>query len=121
LDARNVHKVSSVWKTTEISQWSHITRTLTTTSHPLPSDSEHVQQDVYDGPLINLAVLAYAILSRADEGDVNFDMAWKTLEALLNSLGLAQVQASPLARGRFEEVLHKARDGVSEYDGGVTP
>jgi hypothetical protein len=132
LDDRNVqtkfvdyliplHKVISIWKTTEIARWSHITGTLTTTSHPLPSDSEQVQQDVYDGPLINLALLAYAILSRADEGDVNFDMAWKTSETLLKSLGLAQVQASPLARARFEEVLHKARDAVSEYDRGVTP
>ena len=119
-----LHKVISVWKTTEIAQWSHMTGILTATSHPLPSDSEQVQkdmwQDVYDGPLINLAVLAYAVVSCADEGDVNFDMAWKTLETLLKSLGLAQVRASPLARVRFEEVLHKARDGVSGYDGGVT-
>ena len=77
-------------------------------------------QDVYDGPLINLVLLAYAVLSRADEGNVNFDMAWKTLETLLKSLGLAQVRASPLARARFEEVLHKACDEVSGYDGGVT-
>jgi Family of unknown function (DUF6535) len=119
-----LHKVISAWKTTEIAQWSHIAGVSTATSHFLPSDSEQVQkdmwQDVYDGPLINLAVLAYAVLSHADEGDVNFDMAWKTLETLLKSLGLAQVRASPLARGRFEEVLHKARDGVSGYDGGVT-
>jgi hypothetical protein len=135
LDARNIqtkfpdyliplHKVISVWKTTEIAQWSHITSILTTTRHPLPSDSEQAQQDmwadVYDGPLINLAVLVYAVLSRVDEGDVNLEMAWKTLETLLKSLGLAQVRASPLARARFEEVLQKARDGVSGYDGGVT-
>ncbi|KAN0116486.1 hypothetical protein V8E52_005867 [Russula decolorans] len=76
--------------------------------------------DVYDGPLINLAVLVYAVLSRVDEGDVNLEMAWKTLETLLKSLGLAQVRASPLARARFEEVLQTARDRVSGYDGGVT-
>jgi hypothetical protein len=119
-----LHKVISAWKTTEISRWSHITGVLTATSHPLPTDSEQLQkdmwQDVYDGPLINLAVLAYAVLSRAGEGDVNFDMAWKTLETLLKSLGLAQVRASPPARARFEEVVHKAHDGVSGYDGGVT-
>jgi len=128
LDARELktkfpdylHKVISVWKTTKIPQWSHMTGILSATSHPLPSDSEQVQQDIYDGPLINLAVLAYAVLSRADEGDVNFDMAWKTLETLLQSLSLAQVRASSLARARFEEVLHKARDRVSGYDGGVT-
>jgi hypothetical protein len=137
LDDRNVqtkfpeyliplHKVISVWKTTEISQWSHITGILTATSHPLPSDtdSEQVQrdmwQDVYDGPLINLVLLAYAILSRADEGDVNFDMAWKTLGTLLKSLGLAQVRASLPARVRFVEILQKTLDWASEYDGGIT-
>ena len=116
-----LQKAISVRKMTEIAQWPHITGILTPNSHhPLPSDVEQVRQDVYDGPLINLALLSYVVLAHADEGDVNFDMAWKTLETLLKSLGLAQVRASPLARARFEEVLHKARDGVSGYDGGVT-
>ena len=117
-----LYKVINVWKMTEIAQWSHLTGIMTATTHPVPN--EQVQQDmwavVYDGPLINLAVLAYAVLSRINEGDVNFDMAWKTLEALLKSLSLAQVRASPLARARFEEVFHKARDGVSGFVGGVT-
>ena len=131
LDARNsltrfpnyaipLHRAIGTWKTTEIAQWSHMTGILTLTDYPLPNDLAQVQQDLYDGPLINLAVLAYAVLSRADEGDINFDMAWKTLETLLKSLGLAQVRASSLARARFDEVLRKARDGVSGYDGGVT-
>ena len=118
------HKVIRAWKRTEISGWPYITGFSTATNHPLPSGSEQVQQDMWqdvcDGPLINLAVLAYDILSRADEESINFDMALKTLETLLKSLSLAQVRASPLARTRFEDVLHDARDGVGGCDGEVT-
>ena len=95
-----LHKVISVWKTTEIAQWSHLTGIMTATTHPVPN--EQVQQDmwvdVYDGPLINLAVLAYAVLSHTNEGDVNFDMAWKTLETLLKSLSRPSSSISSSAR-----------------------
>ena len=110
-----LYSVIRVWKTTEISQWSHLIGILTATSHPPASDQEMWADVVNDGPLINLAVLAYAALSRDSEGDPNLDMAWKTLEILLKSLGLAQVRASAPARARFDEVLLKARSG-----GGVT-
>ena len=106
-----------VWKTTEISQWSHLTGILTATGDPLPSDQEMWADVVYDGPLINLAVLSYAILLRASEGDVHLETAWKTLEILLKALGLAQVQASVPAFTRFTEVLSKA---ISECERGVT-
>jgi hypothetical protein len=115
-----LYRVISVWKATEISQWSHPAGILTDYSYSLPSDQEMWADVVYDGPLINLAVLAYGVLSDASERDVNFDMAWKTFETLLKSLGLAQVRASAPARARFDEVLLKARGGVSRYKGGVT-
>ena len=113
-----LHRVIGQWKTTDFG-------TLISPGYTFPiyEEAQHdMWQDVYDGPLINLAVLAYAILSRAqvDEGSVNFDMAWKTLETLLKSFGLAQVEASSLARKLFDEVLHKARDEVSKYNGEVT-
>jgi hypothetical protein len=111
-------KVIREWKTSEIFQWSRL-GILTTTSHPPPSDHE-MWADVYDGLLTNLAILAHSVLSRASEGYVNLDMAWKTLETLLKSLSLAHVQASARARAQFEEVLHKARDEVSGYEGGAT-
>jgi hypothetical protein len=110
-----LYSVIRGWKTTEISQWSHLTGILTATSHPPPSDQEMWMDVVNDGPLINLAVLAHAVLSRDSAGDPNLDMAWKTLKTLLKSLGLAQVRASALARAQFDEVLLKARGR-----GGVT-
>ena len=111
-----LYRVIRVWKTTETNRWSHLTDILAATN-PLPSDQEMWADVVYDGPLINLAVLSYAVLSRASERDVNFDMALKTIETLLKSLGLAQVRASALARTRLGEVLLKARTGNSGYEG----
>ena len=111
-----LYRVIRVWKTTEISQWSHLASMVTTTSNPLsipPSDREMWADVAYDGPLINLAVLANAILLRVGEEDVNLGMAWKTIETLLKSLSLAQVQVTPPARARFDEVLMKARAGNS--------
>ena len=119
-----LYRVIRVWKTTEITEWSHLTGILTATGDPLPSDQDMWADVVYDGPLINLVVLAYAVLLRASEGDINFDMAWKTIEILLKSLGLAQVQASVPARARFDEVLVKVRAENGGYEGArvhITP
>jgi hypothetical protein len=67
---------------------------------------------LYDGPLINLVVLANAVLSH--EGDVDLDMTWTTFEILLKSLGLAQVRATRSTLDRFDEVLVKARGRVTQ-------
>jgi hypothetical protein len=115
-----LYRAVHVWKTTEISQWSGI---VTATSHPLPSDQEMWANVVYDGPLINLAVFAYAVLLHTREGNIGFDMAWETTETLLKSLSTAQVRASALARSQFDKVV-KARAGNSGHEGGnaqVTP
>ena len=119
-----LYRVTRVWKTTEITQWSHLTGILTATGHPLPSDQEMWADVVYDGPLINLTVLSYALLWRVGEGNVKVDMAWKTIEILLKSLGLAQVRASALTLARLDEVLIMARAGNPGYEGGrsqITP
>ena len=119
-----IHRVIRVWKTEEIAQWSQpeLNDTLTApTNYPLLEDKNMWKDVVYDGPLVNLAVLACGLLSHTIEGklgDVNLDMAWKTLETLLKSLGLAQIRASALARARFEEVLLKARAENSRYGRG---
>jgi hypothetical protein len=109
-----------VWKGTEISQWPHLSGILTSTTNlnPPPSDREMWTDVVYDGPLINLAVLAFAVLSRVNERDVDLDIAWRTIEILSTALGLAQPRASAKARARFDEVLLKVRGGVSGYKGG---
>ena len=115
-----VYGAIRVWKGTEISQWPHLSGVLTATSNlnPPPSDREKWIDVVYDGPLINLAALAFAVLSCVNEGDVDLDIVWRTIEILSTALGLAQLRASAKARARFDEVLLKVRGGVSGYEGG---
>ena len=114
-------KVIRLWRTTEISQWSHLIGTSPAITDQLPSEQEMWADILFDGPLINLAVLAYAILSCAGEEEVNLDMAWKTLEILLKALGLVQVRASGSARARFYQVLLMARASVSKGRAQTTP
>ena len=115
-----VYGAIRVWKGMEISQWPHLSGILAATSNPNtpPSDREKWSDVVYDGPLINLAVLAFAVLLRVNDGDVDVDIVWKTIEILSTGLGLAQLRASPEALARFNEVLLKVRGGVSECEGG---
>jgi hypothetical protein len=115
-----LYRAIRVWKGTEISQWPHLSGILTATTNlnPPPSDREMWTDVVYDGPLINLAVLAFAVLSRVNEGDLDLDIVWRTIEILSTALGLAQLRASAKARARFDEVLLKVRGGVSGYEGG---
>jgi hypothetical protein len=53
--------------------------------NPPPSDREMWTNVVYDGPLINLVVLAFAVLSRVNKGDADLDMASTTIEILLTA------------------------------------
>ena len=103
-----LYRVIRLWKTTEVSQWSRLTGNFPATRCPLSSDREMWADILYDGPLVNLAILAHAIISHVNDDEdeqVDFHMAWKTFETLLKTLGLAQVWASGQARARFTEVF----------------
>ena len=117
--------VIRVWKTTEVAQWPRLTGILPTASYPLPSDREMWADILYDGPLINLAILAHATISYwyASDEEVNPHMAWKISETLLKTLGLAQVWASSQARARFTEVLLNVGTLANSYEvrGPTTP
>jgi len=73
---------------------------------------------LYDGPLINLAVLADGVLSCSNDEGVNLDIAWKTFETLLKLHGLTQVRVSDQARTRFTDVVHTVHERVSSYERG---
>ena len=62
-----------VYITTKISQWSNLTPQVT--SDQLPSDHEMWTSILYDGPLINLAVLAHGVLSCANDDGVDLEIA----------------------------------------------
>ena len=114
-----LYRAIRVWKGTEISQWPHLGNIITATTNlnPPPNDREMWTDVVYDGPLINLAVLAFALLSRANEGDVDLDVSWM-IGILSTALGLTQLRASAKARARFNEVLLLVRGRVSGCEGG---
>ena len=112
-----IYRSIRVWTRTEIAQ-SSPTSISQTTGSVLPDDREMWNAILYDGPLINLAVLANGVLSYSNDEGVNLDIAWKTFETLLRLLGLAQVRVSDQVRTRFTHVVNKARARVSSYERG---
>jgi hypothetical protein len=113
-----LYRVIRVWKTTEVAQWSRLTGNFPATRCPFSSDREMWADILYDGPLINLAILAHAIISHANDDvdeEINSHMARKTFETLLKTLGLAQVWASGQARARFTEVFLNVGTLASGY------
>ena len=58
---------------------------------------------LYNGPLINLAVLAHAVFERASE-EVVLNIAWMTFGTLLKALRLAKLRVSAREHARFDEV-----------------
>jgi len=118
-----LYRVIRVWKTTEVAQWSRLTSILPDASCPLPSDREMWADTLYDGPLINLAILAHSAITHwhVSDDEVNPHMVGKTFETLLKTLGLAQVWASCQARTQLTEVLFNAdTPGIMIYHQGVS-
>jgi len=111
-----LYRVIHVYTTREITEWSNFTSQVT--SHQLPGDLEMWTSVLYDGPLINLAVLAYGILSCSNDERVDLEIARKTLKTLLKILGLFQVRASGQVRARFTNVLSKVRERVNSHKRG---
>lgn len=113
-----IYRFIRFWKTTETAQSSHSIGISQTTSYGPPSDREMWTAVLYDGPLINLAVLANGVLSCSNDEAVNLDIAWKTFETLLKLHGLSQVRVSGQARTWFTDVVDKAHARVSSYERG---
>lgn len=110
-----LYRAIHVWKGTENSQWPHLSGILTaTTNLNPPSDREMWADVVYDGPLINFAVLAFAILPRVNEGDADLDIVWRTIEILSTSLGLTQLRTSAEARARSTRYFSRSVVGLEE-------
>jgi hypothetical protein len=113
-----LYGVIHVYTTTEIAQWSSLTPQVT--SDQLPNGREMWTRVLYDGPLINLAVLAHGVLSCANDDEGDLEVAWKTFKTLLQMLGLSQVRASSQVRERFTDVHSNVRERVNSHEGGRT-
>ena len=116
-----IYRSIRVWTTTDTPQSSHLTSISPTTSYGFPDDREMWTAILFDGPLINLAVLANGVLSCSNDEGVNLDIAWTTFETLLKLHGLAQVRVSDQVRTRFTHVVNKAHTRVSSYERGRSP
>ncbi len=81
-------------------------------------DTEMWRALLHDGPLVNLTLLAEAIVSHDDVGPSKLSLSWKTLDHLLKGLGLARTEVSDSALARFKVVHNKTRERVQTGDRG---
>jgi hypothetical protein len=63
-----------------------------------------------DGPLVNLTLLADAILSHEPFHPKGLPLCWKTLDALLKEFGIARMVVSESALTQFMKVLDEAHE-----------
>ncbi|KAH9043979.1 hypothetical protein EDB84DRAFT_851045 [Lactarius hengduanensis] len=71
-----------------------------------------------DGPLINLTLLAKAILSNDDVDPSDLSLCWKTLDLLRTGLGIALVEVSDPALALFDQVHNETRRRVQAEERG---
>ncbi|KAH8991721.1 hypothetical protein EDB92DRAFT_1816260 [Lactarius akahatsu] len=83
---------------------------LTPTSEQ--SRDQKMQTLKYDGPLVNLILLAIAVLLRDDVGHSKLSFCWKTLDLLLKGLRIARTSVSHSALTRFDHVHSETRTRV---------
>ena len=91
----------------------------------VPSEQPTIAEDqrqqwalLCDGPLINLTLLAKAILSNGDVDPSELFFCWKTFELLRTGLGIALVEVSDHALALFDEVHNETRRCVQAEERG---
>jgi hypothetical protein len=73
---------------------------------------------LHDGPLLNLTLVAEAVISPDRDQSQDLSLCWKTLNALLKEFGIARLEVSDSTSARFDEVLEQAHEYVqSEHQG----
>ncbi|KAH8989442.1 hypothetical protein EDB92DRAFT_869039 [Lactarius akahatsu] len=79
-----------------------------------PLDSEKWRAVLQDGPLINLTLLARAILSQDCADPSTLSMCWKTLDTLRSELRVTRVDVSEPSLALFDEVHKQTLSRVEE-------
>jgi hypothetical protein len=64
---------------------------------------------LHDGPLVNLTLLAQAVLSHEHAHPESLSLCWKTLETLLKEFSIARMKVSEPTLQQFNKVLEEAR------------
>jgi len=67
---------------------------------------------LHDGPLVNLTLLAQAILSHEHIHPESLSLCWKAIETLLKDFSIARMNVSEPTLKRFNKVLEEAREHV---------
>ena len=90
---------------------------------PTADDSEMWRALLYDGPLVNLTLLAEAIVSHDLVGHSKLSLCWKTLDHLVKGLGIVRTKVSDSALTRFNKAHHETRERVDTEERGfrLTP
>ncbi|KAI9448448.1 hypothetical protein H4582DRAFT_91125 [Lactarius indigo] len=79
------------------------------TSEQSRMDQKMLQSLRYDGPLVNLILLAEAVISRDNVDPSKLSLCWKTLDLLPKGLRIARTEVSDSALARFTHVHNKTR------------
>ncbi|KAI9440831.1 hypothetical protein H4582DRAFT_2074645 [Lactarius indigo] len=83
-----------------------------TTSEQSQMDQTMLQTLLHDGPLVNLTLLAKAVVSRDDVDPSKLSFCWKTLDLLLKGLRIARTEVSDSVLSRFNHVHNETRKRV---------
>ena len=92
-------------------------------SQPSDKSKEKWDRPLHDGPLVNLTLLAQAILLHEHIHPESLSLCWKALETLLMELSIARMKVLDLTLALFNRVLKQAREHVQVDHRGfrVTP
>ena len=75
---------------------------------------------LHDGPLINLTLLATAILRHDDVDPSSLSMCWKTLDILRSALQITRVDVSDSSLAQFNEIHERTRSYVRAEEPGFS-
>jgi hypothetical protein len=95
-------------------------RGATSEQSPTADDTEMLHTVLHDGPLINLTLLAEAVVLH-EVYPSNLSLCWKTLDHLMKGLGFARTKVSNSAQARFDKVHLETRMRVHTEGSRLAP
>jgi Family of unknown function (DUF6535) len=88
--------------------------------HQLPMNNSEMMWKslLHDGSLVNLTILAKAVLSHDSASPSSLSLCWRTLDILLKELMIARTEVSESTLAFFKEVHNETRDRVQAEERG---
>ena len=116
-------KFSSLANTSHTHQQGFIQPPAGVSDEKAPADENEMWRTLlHDGPLINLTLLARAILLHDDVNTSGLSMCWKTLNILRSEFRITRVEVSDSSLALFNEIHEETRKYVrTEEPGTVIP